>query len=69
MSDRLGLGADTGGIFPGDLAPDPQLIADAGIALEEGVALTPTPSPYRRAWKRLLRDKPAMVALGVPRAC
>ncbi len=63
MSDRLDVGADTGGIFPGDLAPDSGITPDAGIALEEGLALTPTPSPYRRAWRRLRRDKPAMVAL------
>ena len=29
---------------------------------------TPTPSPWRRAFRRLLRDKPAVVALGVPPA-
>ena len=36
----------------GDTDPSPQLIEDAGIALDEGVVATRTPSPWRRALKR-----------------
>ena len=38
-------------------------IEDAGIALDEATVGTRTPSPWSRAVKRLLRDKPAMIAL------
>ena len=58
MSDMFGQGP-----FSGDADPSPQLVEDAGIALDEGVVATRTPSPWRRAFKRLLRDKPAVVAL------
>ncbi len=63
MSDRLDVDPVTGGRFPDDVPRDPRIVQDAGIALDEAIALTPTPSPYRRAWRRLLRDKPAVVAL------
>ena len=49
--------------FPDDLPRDPALVEDAGIAFDEAVVATPTPSPWRRALRRLLRDKPAVVAL------
>ena len=51
------------GPLAGDADPSPQLIEDAGIALDEGVVSTRTPSPWRRALKRVLRDKPAVLAL------
>jgi peptide/nickel transport system permease protein len=49
--------------FPDDLPRDPALVEDAGIVFDESVVATPTPSPWRRAFRRLLRDKPAVVAL------
>ncbi len=58
VSDVFGQGP-----FAGDADPSPQLVEDAGIALDEGVVSTRTPSPWRRAGKRLLRDKPAVIAL------
>ena len=58
MSEVFGQGP-----FAGDTDPSPQLVADAGIALDEGVVATRTASPWKRAGKRLLRDKPAVVAL------
>jgi oligopeptide/dipeptide ABC transporter ATP-binding protein len=58
MSDVFGQGP-----LAGDTDPSPQLIEDAGIALDEGVVATRTPSPWRRALKRVLRDKPAVLAL------
>ncbi len=51
------------GPLAGDSDPSPQLVDDAGIALDEAVVATRTPSPWRRAGKRLLRDKPAVLAL------
>jgi peptide/nickel transport system permease protein len=52
-----------GAAFPDDVPRDPSLVEDAGIAYDEAVVATRTPSPFRRALSRLLRDKPAMVAL------
>ncbi len=52
------------GPLAGDMSPSPQLVEDAGIALDEGVVSTRTPSPWNRALKRLMRDKPAVIALG-----
>ena len=49
--------------FPDDLPRDPAMVEDAGIAFDEAVVATPTPNPWRRAFRRLLRDKPAVVAL------
>jgi peptide/nickel transport system permease protein len=51
------------GPLAGDTAPSPQLVEDAGIALDEATVGTRTPSPWNRALKRLLRDKPAVAAL------
>jgi peptide/nickel transport system permease protein len=65
MSEReQRFGADFDGPFVGDLPPSPMLVEDAGIALDEAIVATRTPSPWRRAGSRLLRDKPAMFALG-----
>ena len=50
-------------LFPEDVPRDPMLVPDAGIAYDEAVVAMPTPSPWRRAVRRLLRDKPAVVAL------
>jgi peptide/nickel transport system permease protein len=52
-----------GAAFPDDVPRDPSLIEDPGIAYDEAVVATRTPSPFRRALSRLLRDKPAIVAL------
>jgi peptide/nickel transport system permease protein len=52
-----------GGAFPDDVPRDPSLVEDPGIAYDEAVVATRTPSPFRRAGSRLLRDKPAMLAL------
>jgi oligopeptide/dipeptide ABC transporter ATP-binding protein len=51
------------GAFPDDVPRDAALVEDAGLAFDEAVVATRTPSPYRRALRRLLRDKPAVVAL------
>jgi peptide/nickel transport system permease protein len=51
------------GPLAGDIDPSPQLIEDPGIALDEAAVATRTPSPWTRAFKRLLRDKPAVIAL------
>ena len=53
----------SGTLFPDDVPGDPTLVEDPGIAYDEAVVATPTPSPWRRALRRLLRDKPAVVAL------
>jgi peptide/nickel transport system permease protein len=53
----------SGTLFPDDVPRDPTLVEDAGIAYDEAVVATPTPSPWRRALRRLFRDKPAVVAL------
>ena len=63
VSDEHRFGGDFDGPLAGDLPPSPLLVEDAGIALDEGVVATRTPSPWKRAFKRLLRDKPAIVAL------
>jgi peptide/nickel transport system permease protein len=52
-----------GAAFPDDVPRDPSLIEDPGLAFDEAVVATRTPSPFRRALSRLLRDKPAIVAL------
>jgi peptide/nickel transport system permease protein len=49
--------------FPDDVPRDPSLIEDPGIAYDEAIVATRTPSPFRRGLSRLLRDKPAMLAL------
>jgi peptide/nickel transport system permease protein len=51
------------GPLAGDMEPSHQLVEDAGIALDEATVGTRTPSPWSRALKRLLRDKPAVIAL------
>ena len=63
MSDEHRFGAFSDGPLVGDVDPSPLLIEDAGIALNEGVVSMRTPSPWRRAFKRILRDKPALFAL------
>ena len=57
------------GRSPTTSTPSPLLVEDAGIALDEAIVATRTPSPWRRAFRRLLRDKPAVVRAGVPRCC
>jgi oligopeptide/dipeptide ABC transporter ATP-binding protein len=52
-----------GGAFPDDVPRDPALVEDPGLAFDEAVVATRTPSPYRRAGRRLVRDKPAVIAL------
>ena len=52
-----------GGAFPDDIPRDAALVEDPGLAFDEAVVVTRPPSPYRRALRRLLRDKPAVVAL------
>ena len=64
MSEQQRTGSDFDGPLVGDLPPSPMLVEDAGIALDEASVATRTPSPWRRAGRRLLRDKPAMFALG-----
>ncbi len=49
--------------FPDDVPRDPMLVEDAGLAYDEAIVATRTPSPYRRALQRLRRDKPAVAAL------
>ena len=52
------------GPFAGDTDPSPQLVEDAGHRARRGASSRRrTASPWRRACKRLLRDKPAVVAL------
>ncbi|MEX1008115.1 MAG: dipeptide/oligopeptide/nickel ABC transporter permease/ATP-binding protein [Acidimicrobiia bacterium] len=46
-----------------DVPRDPSLIQDPGLAFDEAIVATRTPSPFRRAFRRLLRDKPAVIAL------
>jgi peptide/nickel transport system permease protein len=52
-----------GTVFPDDVPRDPSLVEDPGLAYDEAIVATRTPSPFRRAGRRLLRDKPAMAAL------
>ena len=49
--------------YPDDMPPSSLLVEDAGLALDEAIVATRTPSPWRRAMRRLLRDKPALIAL------
>jgi peptide/nickel transport system permease protein len=49
---------------PDDRRNDPKLVPDAGLEHDEALVAPSTPSPYRRALRRLLRDKPAVIALG-----
>ena len=53
----------SGALFPDDVPRDARLVEDPGLALDQAVVLSPTASPWRRALRRLWRDKPAMVAL------
>jgi peptide/nickel transport system permease protein len=54
----------SGALFPDDVPRDARLVEDPGLVLDQAVVLTPTASPWRRAFRRLWRDKPAMLALG-----
>jgi peptide/nickel transport system permease protein len=53
----------SGATFPDDVPRSPSLVEDPGLAFDEAIVATRTPSPFRRAFRRLLRDKPAMAAL------
>jgi peptide/nickel transport system permease protein len=56
-------GGDSWSAFPDDVPRDPSLVEDPGLAYDEAIVATRTPSPFRRALSRLLRDWPAVVAL------
>ena len=51
------------GPLAGDIEPSPQLVEDGGDCARRGDGRHATPSPWKRAFKRLLRDKPAVIAL------
>ena len=54
-SNEQRYGADFDGPLASDLPPSPLLVEDAGLALDEGVVATRTPSPCSATSRRCSR--------------